>query len=74
VVNVSADAMNETRSGAPYFAVQVEVSPEALAQAGNRVLLPGMAAEVYIRTSERSALQFLLEPLTSAMRRSFREH
>jgi HlyD family type I secretion membrane fusion protein len=74
VVNVSADALTESRTGAAYFAVQAEVSPEALAQAGDRVLLPGMAAEVYIRTSERSALQFLLEPLTSALRRSFREH
>ena len=74
VVNVSADALVEARSGAPYFAVQTEIAPEALAAAGSVVLLPGMAAEVYIKTHERTALEFLAEPLTAAMRRSFREH
>jgi hypothetical protein len=33
-----------------------------------------MAAEVYIKTHERTALEFLLDPLAQAMRRSFREH
>jgi len=74
VVNVSADALVEPRSGTPYFAVQVEVSPQALAKAGQLELLPGMAAEVFIKTAERSVLDFLMDPLTSAMRRSFREH
>jgi len=74
VSNVSADALVDPRSGAPYFSVQVEVSPEALAKAGQLALQPGMAAEVFIKTSDRSALDFLLDPLTSAMRRSFREH
>jgi len=74
VTRVSADALVEQRSGAPYFAVQVEVPmPEhALADGGG--LMPGMSAEVYIRTSERTTLQFLMDPLTAGMRRSFREH
>ena len=75
VANVSADALVEPRSGAPYFAVQVEVSPEALAKAGEQMhLQAGMAAEVFIKTSDRSPLDFLMDPLTSAMRRAFREH
>jgi len=60
--------------GLHYFAVQVEVSPDALERAQHGPLLPGMAAEVYIKTHERTALEFLVEPLTAAMRRSFREH
>jgi HlyD family type I secretion membrane fusion protein len=74
VTRVSADALVEPRSGAVYFAVQAEVSPAELARVGQVVLLPGMAAEVYIKTAERSALEFLMDPLTAAMRRSFREH
>lgn len=74
VTRVSADALTEPRSGAVYFAVQVEVSPAELARVGQVVLLPGMAAEVYIKTTERSAVEFLMDPLTAAMRRSFREH
>jgi multidrug efflux pump subunit AcrA (membrane-fusion protein) len=37
-------------------------------------LHPGMAAEVFVRTRERTALGYLMEPLTNATRRSFREH
>lgn len=71
VVAVSADALNEPRSGVPYFAVQVQVTPGPGTAAA---LMPGVSAEVFIRTSERSALDFLLDPLLAGMRRSFREH
>lgn len=74
VVRVSADALVDERSGLHYFAVQVEVAPEALQRAAHGPLLPGMAAEVFIKTHERTALEFLLDPLAQAMRRSFREH
>lgn len=73
VVQVSADALTDPRTGLSYFAVLVEVPPAAWAGVGV-ALLPGMATEVYITTSERTALEFLLEPLTAGLRRSFREH
>jgi HlyD family type I secretion membrane fusion protein len=74
VTRVSADALVEERSGAPYFAVQVEVPESQAALVEGEGLMPGMSAEVYIRTSERTALQFLMDPLTAGLRRSFREH
>ena len=79
VLRVSADALTEQRSGAPYFSVQIELSKASLAQAGaaygtELAVLPGMAAEAYIRTSKRTPLDFLLSPLTTSIRRSFREH
>ena len=79
VLRVSADALTEQRSGAPYFSVQVELQKESLAQAsqhhgGDLAVLPGMTAEVYIKTRARTPLDFLLNPLVSGMRRSFREH
>jgi len=74
VTRVSADALVDQRTGMPYFAVQVEIppTPDMLATGGG--LMPGMSAEVYIKTSDRTALQFLMEPLTAGLRRSFREH
>jgi HlyD family type I secretion membrane fusion protein len=74
VVNVSADALADPRSGAPYFLVQVEVPPPPDGSALPVPLRPGMATEVFIRTSERTPLEFLLEPVTAGARRSFREH
>ncbi len=79
VLRVSADALTEERSGIAYFSVQVELSQESLAKASKAygaelAVLPGMAAEAYIKTSTRTPLDFLLSPLTSGIRRSFREH
>jgi epimerase transport system membrane fusion protein len=74
VVYVSADSLADRQTGATYFLVHVAVDPAALAQAGDVTLHPGMAAEVFVRTRERTALGYLMEPLTNATRRSFREH
>lgn len=74
VVRVSADALVEPRSGVPYFAVQVEVPPPPEGFPHGLVLIAGQSTEVYIKTSERTALEFLVEPLTAGLRRSFREH
>lgn len=74
VVYVSADSLTDRHTGAPYFAVYVELDRDSLAKAGNLVASPGMGAEVFIRTRDRTTLDFLLEPLVNAMRRSLREH
>jgi epimerase transport system membrane fusion protein len=74
VVRVSADALTEERSGTPYFAVQVEMQRDSLAALPGVSVLPGLAAEVYIKTGERTPLDFLLDPFLSGLRRSFREH
>ena len=74
VVYVSADSLVDRHTGAPYFVVHVELDRDSLAQAGNIVVTPGMGAEVYVRTRDRTTLDFLLEPLVNAMRRSLREH
>jgi HlyD family type I secretion membrane fusion protein len=74
VVYVSADSLLDRHTGVPYFAVHVELDRNSLAQAGDVLPSPGMGAEVFIRTRDRTTLDFLLEPLVNAMRRSLREH
>lgn len=74
VAYVSADALIDRQDSAPYYLVHVVLDAAALAQAGEVSLRPGMAAEVFVRTRERSALDYLLEPLVAAARRSFREY
>jgi HlyD family type I secretion membrane fusion protein len=70
---VSADRLVDEATSLPYFTVQVTVGERALAEAGNLHLYPGMPAEVFIRTRERSALDYLLEPITNSLRRAARE-
>lgn len=71
---VSADRLVDRASGRPYYTAHVDVDPKSLAEAGEGIKLSaGMPAEVYIRTRERTALDYLLEPVTDTLRRSMRE-
>jgi len=74
VTYVSPDALADRQTGAPYYLLHVELDRASLAQAGPVEVQPGMGAEVFVRTHERSAMEFLLEPLVNAARRSLREH
>jgi epimerase transport system membrane fusion protein len=52
--------------------VHIDVPEEALATSSLR-LQAGMPAEVFIRTDTRTALDYLLAPVTSFLRRAMRE-
>jgi hypothetical protein len=53
--------------------VHVRVTPEALAKAGDLKLQAGMPAELYIKTAARTALMYVLDPVTGFLQRSLRE-
>jgi len=56
-----------------YYVVHVRVTPEALAKAGDLRLQAGMPAEVFIKTEARSALLYVLDPISGFLQRSLRE-
>jgi len=74
VRQISADAIVDPHSGERYFKARIEVDPAQLAAVAPGVeLTPGMPAEVYITTAERTMLDYLLQPLRDSVRRAFRE-
>lgn len=73
VTYVSGDRLVDSQTGAPYYVVHVNVSAEALDQAGRLRLQAGMPAEVFIRTDQRTTLDYLLAPMTAYFRRALRE-
>jgi HlyD family type I secretion membrane fusion protein len=73
VRTVSGDRLIEEATGAPYYSTLIEVTADALAQAGGLNLQAGMPAEVFIRTTARTPLSYFFEPLTAYARRAFRE-
>jgi HlyD family secretion protein/epimerase transport system membrane fusion protein len=74
VVEVSADALADPQTGQSYFMAKVRVAPETLEGLSDDIdLLPGMPAEVFIMTGERTALDYILEPFLDSIRRSARE-
>jgi len=73
VIYISADRLVDKATNTPYYAVHVRVSPEALRKAGDLKLQAGMPAEVFIQTTARNALQYLLDPILGFLQRSLRE-
>jgi multidrug efflux pump subunit AcrA (membrane-fusion protein) len=59
----------------PYYTARIELDRDTLKliPGGVAVLAPGMPAEVIIETGQRTALDYLLTPLTRSLGRSFRE-
>lgn len=74
VVSISADAFDDERSGVPFYRAEIVLSEGERARLGeDRVLIPGMTVEAFIRTQDRTPLDYLVSPLTSYFTRAFRE-
>ncbi|MEM6761825.1 MAG: HlyD family type I secretion periplasmic adaptor subunit [Pseudomonadota bacterium] len=74
VRTVSADSMMDEQTGMDYFTVRVALPESQVAKLGDDVaLVPGMPAEVFIKTRERSVFDYLVEPLLNAANVAFRE-
>jgi hypothetical protein len=65
--------MVDQQTGAPYYVVHIDVTEQALAAAGNLKLQAGMPAEIFIRTDDRTTVDYLLAPVTAYLRRAMRE-
>jgi HlyD family type I secretion membrane fusion protein len=72
VTYVSGDRLVDQPTGHAYYIVHIDVPEKALGTANLR-LQAGMPAEVFIRTDSRTALDYLLAPVTSYLRRAMRE-
>lgn len=74
VINIGADSLIDEATRTPYYSVQVKVDAASLKEAGDDIkLYPGMPAEVYLLTKSRTAFQYLIDPITDTLHRSFRE-
>lgn len=73
VTTVSADAFVDQTRGISYFRVQIAIPPDEAKKLLPNRLLPGMPAEVFLRTSDRTPLSYLLLPVESLFRRAFRD-
>jgi HlyD family type I secretion membrane fusion protein len=71
---VSGDRLVDPRGSVAYYVAHIEVpNNTAAAASGVNRLQAGMPAEVYIRTDERTALDYLVAPITEYLRRAMRE-
>lgn len=78
ISKVSADSFEDTRTGQRYFEIEVVVPPAELDRIrrvrGDAGLRAGLPAEVMVPLRKRSALTYLIEPLTQTVWKAGREH
>ncbi|MGE8098703.1 HlyD family type I secretion periplasmic adaptor subunit [Pseudomonas fluorescens] len=60
---ISADQMVDEKTGVPYYVLRSSVSDVAMEKLNGLVIKPGMPAEMFVRTGERSLLNYLFKPL-----------
>lgn len=68
---LSADSIEDKRSGQPYFVVRVELLDRGPEAARPAVLQPGMRAEVLLLTGKRTLLDQLIDPLMRNVHKAF---
>lgn len=77
VSRISADAFNDEKTGISYYTAEVAVPRSELKRIENargaNALRPGLPVSVNIPLHRRTALEYALEPLLGAVRRSFHE-
>lgn len=72
VTRISADTFEDERSGQRHYRAQIVVPPEELERLGRTAedIRAGMPVEVVVLLRQRSALAYLIEPLTRSLWRS----
>ena len=73
VRSVSGDSLIDKGTNQPFFLSRIEIPLDEREKLGDVKLMAGMPADVLIQTGERTALDYLLKPLTDAFSRGLNE-
>lgn len=73
VSRIAADLTTDERSGQSYYLVRVAIPQAEKEKLKSLTLVPGMPAELMIKTADRTALSYLVKPLSDQIFRAFRE-
>lgn len=73
VTLISADRQTDPTTRQPYYKIHIAVSQEGMHVLKKKEIKPGMPVEVFIKTGERSLLNYLLKPVMDRASQSFIE-
>ena len=73
VIGMSANTLVDPVTGFPFYTVKITIPEDELSRLKGLVLVPGMPAEAFMQTDQRSAMNYLLKPATDQLSRAFKE-
>jgi protease secretion system membrane fusion protein len=68
VTQVSADRLVDDKTGEPYYRLLAKATPEGMQKIGHLKVRAGMPVDVFVKTGERTLLNYLLKPLLDHFR------
>ena len=73
VIRLAGDLSHEQQSGAAYYLAGIAINDAESDKLSALKLVPGMPAETFIVTGERTFASYLMKPLADQMQRAARE-
>ena len=73
LTQVSADVLMDPKTNLPFFKAAIDVTPEGMVKLKKHEIRAGMPAEIFVRSGERTAMNYLLKPLLDRVRRALTE-
>lgn len=74
VTLLSADAFQNETSGQSYYRAEVQLNAGEIDRLpADMTLIPGMPVEAFVRTADRSPMDYLIKPLADYFTKAFRE-
>ena len=67
------DRTQDPRTGEQFYKIQVRVTDKGLRKLADNKVRPGMPAEVFIVTGQRTMMSYLFKPITDRIHGSLRE-
>lgn len=73
ILDVSPDLTTDHQTGASYYVTRLKIDDGELAKVGENELRPGMPVEVFVETSARSILSYIVKPISDQIQHALRE-
>ncbi|MBA4144039.1 MAG: HlyD family type I secretion periplasmic adaptor subunit [Nitrosospira sp.] len=73
VTHVSADRFTDEQTGLPYYKLRAKVAPEGMKMISELQIRPGMPVELFVKTGERTMMNYILKPILDHLKMSMTE-
>jgi protease secretion system membrane fusion protein len=73
VLQVSADRLTDERTGEPYYQLKAKVTPEGMTLLTHHQVRAGMPVEIFVKTGERSLMNYLFKPILDRLHAAMSE-
>ena len=73
VTQVSADRFVDENTGEPYYKLQAEVAPEGMKMIADLQIKAGMPVDLFVKTGERTMMNYILRPILDHLKMAMSE-